>query len=427
MGEAMPPMIDWVWDMGQYFLINIKFHRIFLWNHNAFFQATWNWQDQFGNNFTIDGMWGQRRAYGVILPHFKVPSLQVTNQTERSVPVFLWASNVKVPENKTVQHWVYDLRPYLECDRIETEIDRPPPGTKIGMCVRFRGSHHLIPPFIAYHRLIGVEHFWFYVNEEFDISDLPVAPYLTYVPYRFVWEEHKNYSRQVGKDGIERPWNLEYNGDNFWQVEAMQQCLYRLKRYGLEWLMTNDIDEYLWLNETESMGVNKSIGNTSILQEFLLKYETDDPNIGGLAVEGWSFGANENEIGILRELQIDYIYRVNEVSGGRRKIIYRVPTAKRISVHWLFEGGYLLELPISTIRWNHYREPHTGVYGRKNNFWLVCDSSLPDAYRPSIVQALNGFVYHNRTKVMTTRSAMNSTGQEECLPNRTLCQCQQFW
>ena len=83
---------------------------------------------------------------------------------------------------KIVRRWVYDLRPYLKCDRIETEIDRPPPGTKIGMCVRFRGDHHLIPPFIAYHRLIGVEHFWFYVNEEFDLSDLPVAPYLTYVP-----------------------------------------------------------------------------------------------------------------------------------------------------------------------------------------------------------------------------------------------------
>jgi len=84
-----------------------------------------------------------------------------------------------------------------------------------------------------------------YANEEFDISDLPVVPYLTYVPYRFVWAEHKNFSRQMGEDGIERPWRLPFHGSNYWQAEAMQQCLYRSKRYGLEWLMANDVNEYL--------------------------------------------------------------------------------------------------------------------------------------------------------------------------------------
>jgi hypothetical protein len=229
----------------------------------------------------------------------------------------------------------------------------------------------------------------------------------------------------MGEDGIERPWDLQYKGDNFWQVEAMQQCLYRSKRYGLEWLMTNDIDEYLWLNETESIGVNKSAGNHSILQQFLSKYE-QYPKLGGLAVEGWAFGAHKNERGKMLKLQIDYVYRANEVSGGRRKIIYRVPTAKRISVHWLYGGGSLIELPISTIRWNHYREPHAGIYGRKRRFPIVRDSSLPDTYRSSIVQALNGYIYYNKTRVLTA-SMMNSTGQEECLLNRTLCGSQQFW
>jgi len=40
------------------------------------------------------------------------------------------------------------------------------------------------------------------------------------------------------------------------------------------------------LNETEFIGVNKSAGNTSILQELLLKYEAMK-NIGDLAVDGY--------------------------------------------------------------------------------------------------------------------------------------------
>ncbi len=390
MGEAMPPLIDWVWDMGSHFIINLMFRNVYQWSNAAFLGATWNWQDQFGNNFTIDGIIGKTHRKPVKLPYLNVPSLNVTNQTERSIPVFLWASNIKVPDNKTVRHWVYDLRPFLKCDRIESQIEKPLPGTKIGMCVRFRGDHHLLPPFIAYHRLIGVDHFWFFHNEEFNITDLPLAPDVTYIPYRFVWTEHKNYSRMKDeKSGEIKPWRLAYNGRDFWQVSAMQQCLYRLKRYGLDWLMANDIDEYLWVNKTESTGAK--LHNISVLQDFLQAYEAM-PSLGGLAVEGWSFGTNgtsqENEL----ELHIDYIHRTRQIAGGRRKIIYRVPNAKRIHIHWLYEGGSLISLPPSDIRWNHYRRPNQGIFQRGRRE-VVQDASLPDTYRTSILESMKQDTY----------------------------------
>ncbi len=304
MGEAMPPLLDWVWDMGDHFLVNMKFNDYFQWNKGAFLGATWNWQDQFGNNFTIDSILGNYGRRLVPLLKIQPPQLNETNPTEQSKPVFLWATNVKVPPNKTVQEWRYDLRPFLSCDRIEVEDDRPRPGTKIGMCVRFRGDHHLIPPFIAYHRLIGVEHFWFFANEEFNITDLPQAEDVTYVPYRYVWAEHIHHSRVEDENGVVQPWRLPFGGDNFWQVQAMQQCLYRVKRYGLEWLMTNDVDEYLWVNKTESSKPYSV--NISVLQDFLQPYEylTD---VGGLAVEGWAFGAN-NSYSETLEFAIDYVY-----------------------------------------------------------------------------------------------------------------------
>lgn len=132
------------------------------------------------------------------------------------------------------------------------QTERPRPETKIGLCVRFCGDHHLVPPFIAYHRLIGVEHFWFYINEVFNITDLPMASDVTYVPYRFVWSDHHNKSRWNYGNGVVGPWKFRRNGHSFWQPTAMQQCLYRSKRYGLDWIMANDIDEYLWINRTES-------------------------------------------------------------------------------------------------------------------------------------------------------------------------------
>ena len=101
---------------------------------------------------------------------------------------------------------------------------------KIGMCVRFRGDHHLIPPFIVYHRLIGVDHFWIYSNEPFKISDLPTRSYATYVPHRFVYAEHANKTRVTNTNGKVTNWNLLFDGDNFWQQDVQHQCLYRSDR-----------------------------------------------------------------------------------------------------------------------------------------------------------------------------------------------------
>lgn len=391
MGEAMPPLLDWVWDMGDYFLINMKFSTYFKWSEYAFLGATWNWQDQFGNNFTIDQILGNYGKRYTPLMLIKVPPFNESHQTEQSIPVFLWASNVRAPENKTVHPWTYDLRPYIKCDRIEINDDRPRPGTKIGMCVRFRGGHHLIPPFIAYHRLIGVDHFWLYANEEFNITDLPQASDVTYVPYRFVWQEHINHSRVEDENGVVKHWRLPIAGSDYWQPQSMQQCLYRAKRYGLDWIMTNDIDEYLWINKTVS-NQSSAVHNVSMLHDFLLPYEDGAYNdVGGLAVEGWAFGANESSSETL-EFPIDYVYRAQEMTGGRRKIIYRAPIAEAIDIHWLRRGGKLIYLPPSDIRWNHYRRPQEGIFQRGRRP-IVMDSSLRDTYRAAMVESMKNDIY----------------------------------
>jgi len=415
MGEENTPVIDWMWDMGNEFVVSVKVDTVQKWKEAVICSAKWMWKDQFGNVF--EG--GRMRSWKKLL-YLPAPSPEeVTGNTQRSIPQFLWATNYTTPPNRTeMAPYVYDLRPYAKCDRIEMEEYRntniPAPDTKIGLCSKFKGGHHLVAPFVAYHRLIGVQHFWFYVNEEvFNISDLPQTEYITYVPYPFTMEGRKQL---VGGDV--RPRHML---GHVFQTEAQQQCLYRAKRYGLDWIMTNDLDEYLWVNaieEQDELTVKKKNGSSlvtttaevaaasppppshspeqeaSVLARFLKKYE-DNPKLGAVRVDGWAFGGQKNHQNAYEDrslLPIDLTTRAVVPTGGRFKLIYRVPTARKISVHWLYDGGYTTKTNVETeIQWRHYRRAAKNSGASESVFQsgrnpLVEDTKLRDKYRDSIVE-----------------------------------------
>ena len=143
--------------------------------------ATWRWEDQFGSQYPVAEILGKELAMITTnfpsnhqictLMRFNVPPFN--DPANRSTPVFLWLSESEFSESVNLRPWVYDLQPFMNCDRIERAQEKPRQDVKIGMCIRFRGNHELLPPFMAYHRLIGVDHFWLFANEQFDISDLP--------------------------------------------------------------------------------------------------------------------------------------------------------------------------------------------------------------------------------------------------------------
>lgn len=384
MGDEMPPLIDWVWDMGNYFLVNLKYHPVVEWNYNAFVGATWVWQDQWGQNHT--GTWrmgkkerGQQKPFKAS----KLIYLDVPNRSEgeRATPVSMWATNLSLPVNQTVRQFTYDLRPFQQCDRVESEENKPSSGNQIGMCVRFRGNHHLLGPFIAYHKLIGVDNFWFYVNEKFDLSQLPMFSDVTYVPYNFVWMDHFDKSRTKGKRGKVEHWNLPRIGHDFWQEDAQLQCLYRAKKYGLKWIMTNDIDEYLWLSKLESQTSELS-QNEPPLKRFLETFREAN-NLGALKISSWSFGRHGNESSF--PLDIEYTHHAAKPSTERSKLIYHVPVATNIGIHYLVQGGEAQTLPATEARWNHYRRPHLGIH-EKSKLPPIRDSSLPDKYKEPMLE-----------------------------------------
>jgi hypothetical protein len=370
-----PPFLEWVWEMNGYYLV-LLFHP-YTPTESKFMKAKWNWRDQFGNDYTGFVRRNSPKNRGRIYVQLDLPAFSNgTSVPGSSVPVELWPSLIAPADNKTVEIPIYDLQLMVKCDKLEK--DNPPPShVKLGACVRFQGQHELVAQWIEYHRLIGMQHFWLFLNEPFDIQDLPQADDITYVPYNFAWRDHANHSAL----------EPDFFGANFWQTTAQNQCLYRLKRYGLDWFTTLDLDEYIWIDELRSMESTDS----PPLQKFLSKFE-HQKDIGALEIGGWGFGRNKElePKNKTYELVVDYTYRSREPAGGRVKCLYQAQVAEDISVHWVYKGGRTISLNISEIRLNHYKRPHDGVFrGRESE--LRADSSLPDKYRERILMGLEKY------------------------------------
>jgi hypothetical protein len=250
---------------------------------------------------------------------------------------------------------------------------------------KFRGDYgrQHIPQWIEYHRLIGMQHFWIFVNEPFDLKGLPIASDVTYIPYNYTWRDHGNHSK----------FRASFNGDNFWQSTALNQCLYMAKRYGVEWFTTTDVDEYIWVSDDRESTMNATFPLQSFLDKKSLQQQTK--TVGALIMNSIPFGRNvklESENKTF-ELVMDYTFRDEQdtpwdIKHHRWKCIYHAPVAQVISVHNLDQGGGKMYMDASTqVRVNHYKSPNTGVYQAEARH-LKVDSSLPDKYRELVLEEL---------------------------------------
>jgi hypothetical protein len=170
-GDRAPPFLEWVWEMNGYYLV-LLFHSYAPKESLLMFRkARWNWRDQFGNNYTGSVRRYSERNRDGIYVQLDLPAFSDgTSVSGSSVPVELWPSEIIAPgDNNTVEIPVYDLQLMVKCDKLEK--DNPPPShVKLGACVRFRGQHKLVAQWIEYHRLIGMQHFWIFLNEPFGYS-----------------------------------------------------------------------------------------------------------------------------------------------------------------------------------------------------------------------------------------------------------------
>ena len=386
--EADLPLLDWVWireekdknnDDTVYSFYQAMFQVVHLnkERRHLFHTSTWYCQDEQQQL--------QLASTNMIENKIRDKIFVRCNTNKSFVPTHIYPSGnifgnaVDAPPTK------YELTPILKCDRLElAHSPSKKKAVKFGACLKFRGDgdRKLIPQWIEYHRLIGIQHFWVFVNEPFDLKRLPVVPDdVTFIPYNYTWRDHgMNHST----------FRAYRNGNNFWQSPALNQCLYKAKRYGVEWFITTDTDEYVWVTDQESTTKNFP------LQSFLEKLSPQTRNVGALIMNSIPFGRNkklEHENKTF-ELTMDYTYRHQQdtpwdVKHHRWKCIYHSPVAELISVHNLDQGGEKMYMDATThIRVNHYKDPAAGVYqaiSRKQK----ADSSLPDKYRKLVLEALS--------------------------------------
>jgi hypothetical protein len=390
-GTSMP-LLDWVWEMEennkngtteQYYL------TMFLATHTkdkSFRNTIWYCLDEFGNSreAVVLDMGGEVNSFQRIYIRCDLEAASNRANTTSFSPVALMPAEVPPlsDHKEAAEAPNYDLRPFLKCDRLE-QRNPPPPHVKVGGCVKVRGMHKYLRQWIEHHRLIGMQHFWIYLNEPFDIHDLPNVSDVTYIPYNYVWRDHLANAR----------YKAPFNGENFWQTTAQNQCLYMTKRYGLDWITTTDVDEYIWITDPDAMNST----DPPPVQAFLSQF-SDKPDLGALKMNSLPFGRNKKVEPKSKEFEliVDYTCRQKKSPSinAREKNFFGSQVALDISVHQLRNGGNTLKLEMaSQARLNHYKQPWKGPFQAKKlpANELMNDTSLPDKYRKSILQGLDSY------------------------------------
>ncbi|VEU41049.1 unnamed protein product [Pseudo-nitzschia multistriata] len=289
----------------------------------------------------------------------------------------------------------YDLEQPLECDRLEEqEKSEVHEKNKIGACLRFKGDYDrsIVPQWIEYHRLIGVEHFWVYVNEEWNLSGLFNQSYITYIPFNFNWAEN-NHSSHFPHHYI------DVKKNEISQEPAQSACIYNARKYGYDWIITTDVDEYVHVPK----GSNKTNDEAeSPLELFLRRY--DRLLYSCLIMNSIPYGRNM----WLKEpdfpsnpFLIDYVWRRNmnlsEYPLYRYKQIYNPQQVWSLGVHYCYvaDGEQNLQLPAEDgLFLQHFKLAHKGVYKKfeklmlKSEDDLLKDTTVRDMYRSDLADAM---------------------------------------
>ena len=436
-----------------YYLVLLLTIDTGLGNHrpNVLADLPWTWQDVEGNTFAATPVLRNRmvepkngRVYLRLDPPLPPPSTNESSTSESlrmPQPKYLWQGSI----NRTATMMepsssiMYDLEPYLKCSRLDqqfppqassslTTTTSSPPNrnntVKIGACLtRFWGQLDLLPEWIAYHRLVGIQHFWLFVTDTNDTAlwQFMAAQHatnrqedITLIPYNYTWAGHRH----------KRPasYQMKFGGESLFQPAAANQCLYLAKLYALDWVIVPDIDEYIavlkyppFLNHSQDNHNNNT--STSPLQKYLQPYESD-PNVGQICMKGVAFGRHttkEKPLGVENgdgvtiatstsvptnfQVTIDFTHRLNKtlgVTGDRQKCWYRPRMVQDAWIHLARKHfGQKIMAVADDMDLYHYRTPILGVYDdthlytNKNatDVW-VSYPELRDWYRASVVQAL---------------------------------------
>lgn len=258
----------------------------------------------------------------------------------------------------------YNVEANINC--VRTGPVMFPQHIKHASCTSIQGevNRDLLLQWIEHHHLIGVDHFFVYVNEPFDgIDKLFPRPYVTYIPFDY---HHRAF---------------------YYQSTWQNDCIYRAKNATLTWLGLHDIDEY-WEPQEAPFNMDKVM-------------ETLNPDLDvGMTVANTWFGPHPNEDETFNthykstNLLIDYIWRAPD-HRGPQKFIVSPKLVDYFYVHWVtkaVEGSRPEQRFPWKIRMNHYRRPYTHVHSfdtEEEVKTLVRDASMRNRFKEGILDAMS--------------------------------------
>jgi len=266
---------------------------------------------------------------------------------------------------------------------------------KVGIVAMFTGgwatkkARERALEWATYHHMIGVDHVFLYVNENWDGGKgLADRDFITWIPF----------SGRIDEGGV--TWEL-------FRIAGMTDAVWRAQHMNMTWLINSDFDELVWLNDKYyDIGVEEM----PPLKRFLQQY----PNLRGasksaLELSSIPYGRNvsirpkHKTTTEEKELMVDYVYRrkgdVSKHPASRREklIVDTTQDIFAISHHYVGGGPFgnrLLHVDPREARINHYKRTEHGVFdGRFGILDPVTetevDYSMKDRFHVSLHNAIS--------------------------------------
>jgi hypothetical protein len=322
----------------------------------------------------------------------------------------------QVNTTATTTTFTYDVRPFQRCDELARGEAPPPPSRSmttatsssssssssspsihgdtlsqtntttsdppllsIGACTQIAGdeNHYFLPQWIEYHKLLGVTHFWIYINEPWNGTSISkyiqqqqqqhlqtpsIMEYVTFVPFDYRWREHKSHVQR-------RLYNWA-----FFQEAQNNECLYRGRQSGVDWMIMTDVDEFIHVENPDS--VNRTATTSLLLQDYLQqeKYSSaSSSKVAGIVLNSIPYGRNRLlnhpsstilDISHDAVFLFDYIWRLRDPPESRPfnrwKNIVRPHQVGHLNVHYATHvaPGFTLEKALANdIRIDHFKFP----------------------------------------------------------------------
>jgi len=280
----------------------------------------------------------------------------------------------------------YDISAHVSC-AVNHPYAVPQVPPKYAMTAFVFGDIYrkYLVPWVEYHRLIGFDHFFIFVNEDYDEERMsayyPDKDYITYIPNKktscswcFVQETSETHAIFLSR---------AFAGSS------------------IEWLAIADPDEYIQVMNHDHCPRYHILPRDNIPEKeialFLDPLEKSD--IGGVRIKNWDFGIGprdkdqdspQDHQGIL----LDYVWSSpTPTHFGREKHIIRPFENYYYTTHHASVGGPRLSLdPYCEVRLAHIKIVNTKEYASIQPETYVRDTSIRDKYRNSVVERMGGSI-----------------------------------